>query len=113
MEQASPTYPPDPWAEERALPRWRRRAGRPRRFLWRRGRRIHRLRRYRRPPRARDRVRSRRRHQQRVRVALKLFGVPVLALVPASLWFIAYPLNLVIAPALGVMGLVLMFGRTH
>lgn len=72
----------------------------------------HRFRRHRsRPPvRAADRVVRRRRQQDRLNAALRVLSVPVLAVTPASLFFIDAPVNYAIAVPLCVMGLVLMFG---
>lgn len=59
---------------------------------------------------ANGRVRLRIHRQARIYRFLRFMSVPVLSLVPASVYFLEYPLNFVIAPALGVMGIVLIFG---
>lgn len=86
----------------------------PARRPWRR-RRVHRFRHLHRRPRHRavDRVRRRRQHQDRIHFSLRLLSIPILALVPASYHAIEFPLDLVIAPTLALMGILLLFGRTR
>ncbi len=74
------------------------------------GKRKHRFRHYKPGTKASGRVSNRMRKERRMQTFLRVLAVPALALVPASVYFLDYPLNLVVAPSLGVMGLVLMFG---